>query len=98
MPTVRWEPRRDEVRFVRTLERHNYVYDRRMIYESGWLEWLTAVELRGDGYYLFFGDACFATDKYILKVYGEYIAEDVKELNALVSRIRIRIEARKFSS
>jgi hypothetical protein len=71
-----------------------------MIYKCGWLEWLKAVELRGDGYYFFFSDACLAADKYlqVAKVYGGYIAEDANELNALVSRIRIRIEAFKFSS
>ncbi len=85
------------------LERHDHVYDRRMIYESGWLEWLKAVELHGDWYYFFFGDACFAANKYlqvakVYVLYGGYIAEDAKELNALLSRIRIRIEERKFSS
>ncbi len=63
-------------------------------------EWLKADELLGDGYFFFFGDACFAADKYlqVAKVYGGYIAEDAKELHALVSRICISIEERKFSS
>ena len=70
-----------------------------MTYESGWLEWLK-VELRATVILFFFSDACFAADKYIqvAKVCGGYIAEDAKEINDLVSRIRIRIEARKFST
>ncbi len=67
----------------------------RLIYESGWLDWLVAVEARGDGYYCRFGDAGFANDKYLqvmTRTYGGYIAEDAKSFNALMSRIHIHIE------
>jgi hypothetical protein len=71
------------------------VHDGRMIFESGWLNGLEAVDLRGDGFYSLFGDAGFANDKYLqvmIKAYGGYIGEDAKAFNALMSRIRIHIE------
>ncbi len=49
-----------------------------LIYKSGWLDWLAAVEARGDGYYCRFGDAGFADDKYLqvmTKIYGGYIGQ-----------------------
>ena len=70
------------------------VHDGRMIYESGWLDWLAALELRGDGFYCLFGDAGFANDKYLqvmTKSYGGYIGDDAKAFNALMSRIHIHI-------
>ncbi len=76
-----------------------------MIYESGWLDWLEAVEFRSDGYYCLFSDAGFANYKY-LQVTTKHMADtqqtpspsmpshvkDSYSHNALMSRIRIHME------
>ena len=70
------------------------VHDGRMLRESGWTEHLHNMATAQDGiHYLMFGDAGFCVSDHVqamIKSYSGYIQDDARNLNNLMSRIRIQ--------